>query len=63
MEEDIVLLQIADNGKGFENDLNFHNIKSLGFDIIKGLSAQLKGSLEIKHKQGVDISIRFRLQK
>jgi two-component sensor histidine kinase len=59
MEDKIITLEIADNGKGFPHDFDPINTKSLGFKIMLGLTAQLKGKFEFKTQFGTHITIRF----
>jgi two-component sensor histidine kinase len=53
-----VKLNIADNGKGFELREEDEG-KSLGIQLIKGLSKELKGSVQIDTKKGTTLTIEF----
>ena len=55
----IVKLTIMDNGKGFELKAEDEG-KSLGMQLIKGLSKELKGTVRIDTKRGTKLSIEFR---
>lgn len=55
------ILRIGDNGKGFPDDLNFENTKSLGLKLIHNLSKQLKGSIQRdKDKKGTNYIVEFK---
>jgi two-component sensor histidine kinase len=56
-------LQIMDNGIGLPANFNFQEVKSLGMNLIRGLTQQLKGSATIINNGGVQISISFRIEK
>jgi two-component sensor histidine kinase len=55
----IVSLTIADNGKGFVPTEETET-KSLGIQLIKGLSKEIRGSLSIKGDNGTKITIQFK---
>jgi two-component system, sensor histidine kinase PdtaS len=55
----IVDLTIADNGKGFVPTEEAET-KSLGIQLIKGLSKEIRGSLSIKGDNGTKITIQFK---
>jgi two-component sensor histidine kinase len=61
IEEETILLTIKDNGKGF--DTGRQDLTSLGFKIMKGLAAQLKGEFTMKDDAGIYISVKFPLKK
>ena len=52
-------LIIKDNGIGLPSGFNVSNLKSIGFDLIKGLTKQLKGSLQLNTNYGTEIIITF----
>ncbi|RYG15743.1 MAG: sensor histidine kinase, partial [Chitinophagaceae bacterium] len=54
------VLQIGDNGNGMPNTFDFNEDNSLGMKLIKGLSRQLDGNLEIKNSNGCQITIEFK---
>lgn len=54
-----IVLSIADNGKGLPTNINASNFASLGMTLIKGLIAQLEGTLKVESHGGVKISIDF----
>jgi two-component sensor histidine kinase len=57
-----IVLSIADGGKGLPDDLVPAESSSLGMEMMKALSKQLGGNLEIKSNPGVTITIRFKLE-
>ena len=52
-------LTVKDNGIGLPKDFNITNLKSIGFDLIKGLTRQLKGHLEVNTNNDTEITISF----
>ncbi|MBP3191680.1 sensor histidine kinase [Natronogracilivirga saccharolytica] len=57
------VLEYKDDGTGFGQqvveDINSGNIRSLGMQLIAGLTSQLKGKMEIGNAQGARVEIRF----
>ena len=56
---DHIVLKISDNGPGLPPGLNLKAHKSLGFDLMQGLTRQLNGSFNIENNNGLHITIRF----
>lgn len=56
-----VSLEVADDGIGAPAHFNIENTDSFGFEIIKSLVVQLKGSLETDFSNGTKINIRFKI--
>jgi two-component sensor histidine kinase len=54
-----VKLTILDNGRGFEMKAEDEG-KSLGMQLIKGLSKELKGNVRIDTKGGTELSVEFK---
>ncbi len=52
-------LTIKDDGVGLPENFSKDSIKSIGFDLIKGLTKQLKGKLNVKGINGTEIIISF----
>ncbi|MFD1141166.1 histidine kinase dimerization/phosphoacceptor domain -containing protein [Larkinella insperata] len=52
-------LIMGDDGIGFPTDWNPNNNRTLGMSLIRGLSEQIEGTLEISQKNGVQISLTF----
>ncbi len=58
-----VMLSIADNGKGLPANFDPMRPESMGFEIVRTLTEQLQGSLEVQRAQGTDLIFRFRNMK
>jgi len=58
-EEDEYLLTVADNGRGFSQQVDFRNTPSLGMQLVSVLTEQLQGSIELDTDAGTRFSIRF----
>lgn len=56
-------LTISDDGVGFPPDLNPNRSRTLGMSLIRGLSKQLGGKLQINQMNGVQISLTFTEEK
>jgi two-component sensor histidine kinase len=54
------LLTVADDGIGLPADFDLGRSRSLGMSLMKGLSKQLDGALEIESTNGLTIQVRFR---
>jgi two-component sensor histidine kinase len=54
------LLIIKDNGIGLPKNYNENTTKSIGFDLINGLSEQLEGILTFNSNNGTEINIEFK---
>jgi two-component sensor histidine kinase len=61
MESNMVLLAVEDNGGGLPQDFDLRSANSLGMEMMKGLSKQLKGTFEIMNNSGTRIRIIFQL--
>ncbi|MDP9076148.1 MAG: ATP-binding protein [Bacteroidota bacterium] len=55
-------LTIADNGPGFPEDFNLERVDSLGINLMRGLSKQLGGVLEVSNDQGCTVNILFKTE-
>ena len=54
------ILRIGDDGIGESGKINFNVKKSLGLNLISGLTKQLNGSIEMdKNKKGINYIIEF----
>jgi len=53
------VLFVEDNGIGLPADLDFHNTRSLGLQLVNGLAAQIQGTIELSRAQGTGVSITF----
>ncbi|GAB3942365.1 hypothetical protein GCM10028805_06890 [Spirosoma harenae] len=56
-------LLISDDGIGLPNNLNPTRSRTLGMSLIRGLSKQLGGELQINQFNGVQISLTFTVEK
>jgi PAS domain S-box-containing protein len=52
-------LIISDNGKGLPKSLDFRNTKTLGFQLVRRLTKQLNGTIELDRSQGTEFKIVF----
>ena len=52
-------LQLSDNGKGLERNLDIENLDSFGLSIMKLLSQQLNGTFSLSGNNGVHLNIQF----
>jgi len=58
-ENGLIELELSDNGIGMDKNMDDIESRSLGFQLIKGLSKEIQGDLKIKSKRGVKITIVF----
>lgn len=59
-ENDYLLLTIADNGVGLDENLNIESTKTLGLRLMNSLVRQISGSIELKRDHGTQFEIRFK---
>jgi len=52
-------LIVSDNGVGLPENVDIHNTKTLGLQLVDSLVEQLEGSIEIDRKKGSSFKIRF----
>lgn len=57
-----IYLSVSDNGVGFEPQID-QEAKSLGLELIKGLSSDLRGAVEFNSKNGTRIVLRFKIDR
>jgi len=57
--DDRITMTIKDNGAGLPPGFDINKARSLGMNLIKGLTNQLKGNFLLESNQGVIMSIRF----
>jgi two-component sensor histidine kinase len=56
-----VTLKVEDNGAGFPDDFNISSGGSMGFRLVKMLTDQIGGELDINHRAGARVSVSFML--
>lgn len=52
-------MQVSDSGVGLAADFSLENTNTLGITLLKGLSAQLKGTFSIENYNGLTITLKF----
>jgi len=53
-------LHVHDNGKGLPDHLNLKNLRSLGLQLVQGLSKQLQGSFKFINQNGAHFIVTFK---
>lgn len=59
-EKDLVTLSVSDNGKGLPDDFDINRSDSLGLNLVKMLSGQIQGTLQIDGTEGTTFTIQFK---
>jgi two-component sensor histidine kinase len=59
--DDSFLLTIADNGKGLPGGFNMAECTSLGMEMMRALSKQLGGTVQVEDHSGVTVVLRFKI--
>jgi PAS domain S-box-containing protein len=52
-------LEVADDGVGFSEGIDFRRVASLGMQIVVGLTRQLQGTIELERGAGTRFRVRF----
>ncbi len=52
-------LFIRDTGRGFPEELDFHETKSLGMQLVTGLVEQIDGTIKLNRAKGTEFKIVF----
>ncbi|MES2286232.1 MAG: PAS domain S-box protein [Bacteroidota bacterium] len=60
-KEEVIHLVIADNGKGFPNNIDFRNTDSLGMQLVVTLVQQLGGEISLDNSNGAKYTITFKM--
>jgi len=60
MPDELVFLEISDNGKGLPPDFDFTTSQSLGIRLIRGLIEQIGGEPSFSDQDGCRIATTFR---
>ena len=60
-KDNVLFLEVSDNGKGFPKDIDFKNTNSLGLQLVNTLVEQLNGKLELSDNKegGTSFHINF----
>ncbi len=60
-DEDLICLNVKDNGSGFSPDFNINTVNTAGLTIVRSLVEQLDGKLVVSENEssGSDVSITF----
>jgi PAS domain S-box-containing protein len=60
-KDNVLFLEVSDNGKGFPKDIDFRNTNSLGLQLVNTLVEQLNGKLELSGNKngGTSFFINF----
>lgn len=56
-ENKMYILKICDNGIGISKDIDLNNVETLGISLIKGLTEQMHGTINIKIDNGTSFEI------
>ena len=57
--ENLISLDISDNGVGLPAEFNIENTESLGMQLIQALTSQLDGALTVNHENGTGFRVQF----
>lgn len=60
LDDNFMQLTVSDNGKGIAPDIDPYNPNSLGLTLVKILTQQLNGTLEIRNNKGAEFIINFK---
>lgn len=52
-------LAVGDNGVGIPEEIDVYNTETLGLDLIKSLTKQLKGEIDLKREDGTEFVVIF----
>lgn len=63
IDDNNMMLNIADDGIGLPQDFDIKEASSLGMEMMKALSKQLGGSFKMENNNGVVITLIFRAEK
>jgi PAS domain S-box-containing protein len=55
----MITLEVRDNGVGLPADIDFRETKSLGLQLVRLLTQQVKGTIEIKRSKGTTVTVTF----
>jgi len=58
-EEEIVILQIGDNGKGLPSHIDYRETESLGMQLVVSLTDQIDGEINLNNNNGAYYELKF----
>ncbi len=56
---DRYVLTVRDNGIGLPDEIDIHNLDTLGLEIVAALVAQINGTIEVRRHNGTDFKVEF----
>jgi len=59
---DMMLMEVSDDGKGIDPQFELMNAGSLGMEMMKGLSKQVGGCLQIRNDNGTVLTVEYPLK-
>ena len=62
-ENSLICLTVSDNGKGLPENFNLESDATMGLQLIKTLSDQLDGSLQLENRNGFVLTLQFARQQ
>ncbi|SCW37625.1 sensor histidine kinase [Mucilaginibacter sp. NFR10] len=63
LDDNNIMLRIADNGIGLPQGFDIKDASSLGMEMMKALSKQLGGNFKMENNEGVAITLVFRAER
>jgi two-component sensor histidine kinase len=59
LKDNIVTFTLEDNGNSFPESIDFENSTSFGIMLIKGMTKQINGRIQVEKKEGTKIILEF----
>jgi PAS domain S-box-containing protein len=59
LENDQIALVVRDNGAGFATAVEVDKVNSLGLELVKALTQQIQGQIEVERDRGTTFTIKF----
>lgn len=60
-DEDTMVLRVKDNGVGLPKDMDFFETPSLGLRLVRSLTKQIHGTIDLDQSWGTDVTIKFKV--
>jgi PAS domain S-box-containing protein len=60
-DEDFMVLRVMDNGVGLPEDMDFFETPSLGVRLVRLLTKQIHGTIDLNRNCGTDVTIKFKV--